>query len=349
MRNQRTNLLPPNSVIDRYVIEDVIGRGSMGDVYCVTDRELNRRAALKILSDRHRHSKDLYLRFVREARSVAAISHPNVVQVFTTGTYEKRPYIVMEYLEGIDLGKSVAQSGAWQSLAAARAIRDASHGLAAAATAGLIHRDVKPTNLVQLRDGTIKVTDFGLVRPMDPSGSPALTAKGVVVGTPDYIAPEQARGTQIDERVDIYALGGTLYFLLVGRPPFRTGIAAKDEYLLVVARHLNDPIPDPRRAPRPPGSPPIDRELGALAMKLLAKKPQDRLHYPELQAQLDTIVVRLQSVPKTVPVSDSLVPTPVSADVEDLVIRKKRTLRPWIITAISATLFVIGVVLTLFG
>src|SRR5207237_6179864 len=120
----------------------------------------------------------------------------------------------------------------------AHAILDAAQGLAPASKPRLIHRDVKPSNLVRLSDGKVKFTDFGLAKPVDPGAEPALTAMGVVVGTPDYIAPEQARGEKIDERVDIYALGGTLYFLLTGIPPFRTGRPADDKYLKVVARHL---------------------------------------------------------------------------------------------------------------
>ena len=146
-------------------------------------------------------------------------------------------------------------------------------------SAGLIHRDVKPSNLVRLSDGRVKVTDFGLAKPVDPGSEPALTAMGVVVGTPDYIAPEQARGEAIDERVDIYALGGTLYFLLTGVPPFRTGKPAEDKYLKVVARHLRNPAPDAADA-----QPGVDRELAELAQAMMAKKPAERPRYDELIA-----------------------------------------------------------------
>ena len=183
---------------------------------------------------------------MREGRAVAAISHPNVVQVFATGTFDERPYIAMELLDGTDLGSTSRSTGRCSRSRPAHAILDAARGLAAAAKAGLIHRDVKPSNLVRLPDGRVKVTDFGLAKPVDPGSEPALTAMGVVVGTPDYIAPEQARGEAIDERVDIYALGGTLYFLLTGIPPFRTGKPAEDKYLKVVARHLRNPPPDAR-------------------------------------------------------------------------------------------------------
>src|SRR5215211_733046 len=256
----------PGTLVGSYRVDATIGSGSMGEVYKGIDTGLNRRVAIKILAEKHRDSPELRARFVREGRAVAAISHPNVVQVFTTGTFDERPFIAMELLDGTDLGTLVDSSGAQSNLRAARAILDAAQGLRAAAQAGLIHRDVKPSNLVLLGDGRVKVTDFGLAKPVDPGTEPALTAMGVVVGTPDYIAPEQARGEQIDERVDIYALGGTLYFLLTGVPPFRTGKPAEDKYLKVVARHLRQPPPDATVA-----NPGCDKELADLAREMMSK------------------------------------------------------------------------------
>jgi eukaryotic-like serine/threonine-protein kinase len=293
----------PGTVIGPYRIEGVIGAGSMGDVYRAVDIGLNRGVAIKILSERHRESNELRARFTREGRAVAAISHPNVVAVFATGTYDDRPYIAMELLEGTDLASAVDARGPLPPLTAARAILDAARGLHAAAKAGLIHRDVKPSNLVLLADGRVKVTDFGLAKPVDPGSEPSLTALGVVVGTPDYIAPEQARGETIDERVDLYALGGTLYFLLTGVPPFRTGIAVEDKYLKVVARHLKNPPPDARdREPK------ADPALAALAKRLLAKKPAERPDYPTLVAELEqttAILERGGATPASIPPSTS--------------------------------------------
>lgn len=289
----------PGTVIGAYRIDGVIGAGSMGDVFRAVDVGLNRRVAIKLLSEKHKDSNELRARFTREGRAVAAISHPNVVQVFATGTYQDRPYIAMELLEGTDLASAVDAQGPLPPLDAARAILDAARGLDAAARAGLIHRDVKPSNLVLLVDGKVKVTDFGLAKPVDPGSEPALTALGVVVGTPDYIAPEQARGETIDERVDIYALGGTLYFLLCGVPPFRTGVPAEDKYLKVVARHLKNPPPDARDR-----NPAADPELADLARGLMAKKPAERPDYPTLIARLEAVVARLSGGgvrPATIP------------------------------------------------
>jgi serine/threonine protein kinase len=266
----------------------------MGEVFRGVDTGLNRKVAIKILSEKHRDSPELRKRFEREGRAVAAISHPNVVQVFATGSFDDRPYIAMELLDGTDLGSIVEKKGPLDSLSAAHAALDATMGLAAASKAGLIHRDVKPSNLVRLSDGRVKVTDFGLAKPMDPGAEPALTAMGVVVGTPDYIAPEQARGEAIDERVDIYALGGTLYFLLTGIPPFRTGKPAEDKYLKVVARHLRNPAPDAAVT-----NPSVDRELAGLTRTMMAKKAPERPTYDDLVQQLSAIVARLD--PSSVP------------------------------------------------
>lgn len=284
----------PGSTLDAYRVEGTLGAGSMGEVFKGIDQGLNRRVAIKILSEKHRDSPELRQRFVREGRAVAAIQHPNVVQVFTTGNYDGRPYIAMELLEGTDLGSQVEKGGPLNNLMAAHAILDAAQGLAAAAKAGLIHRDVKPSNLVRLTDGKVKVTDFGLAKPMDPGSEPALTAMGVVVGTPDYIAPEQARGESIDERVDIYALGGTMYFVLTGMPPFRTGKPAEDKYLKVVARHLRNPAPDASVT-----NPKVDRELAELGKMMMNKKPADRPGYDELITKLTDILARLD--PNAVP------------------------------------------------
>ena len=282
------------TILGAYRVEGTIGSGSMGEVFKAIDTGLNRRVAIKILSEKHRDSPELRQRFIREGRAVAAISHPNVVQVFATGQFDDRPYIAMELLDGTDLGSIVEKRGPLDSVTAAHAVLDAAQGLAAAAKAGLIHRDVKPSNLVRLADGKVKVTDFGLAKPVDPGTEPALTAMGVVVGTPDYIAPEQARGEPIDERVDIYALGGTLYFLLTGIPPFRTGKPSEDKYLKVVARHLRNPPPDATQV-----NSAVDRELAETARVMMAKKSTERPAYDELVARLTQVLARID--PDAVP------------------------------------------------
>ena len=287
----------PGTILGAYRVEGTLGSGSMGEVFRGVDTGLNRRVAIKILSEKHRDSPELRARFVREGRAVAAISHPNVVQVFATGNFDERPYIAMELLDGTDLGSAVEKKGPLSSIEAAHAILDAAQGLAAASKAGLIHRDVKPSNLVRLSDGKVKVTDFGLAKPVDPGSEPALTAMGVVVGTPDYIAPEQARGETIDERVDIYALGGTMYYLLTGIPPFRTGRPSDDKYLKVVARHLRNPPPHAAQT-----NPAVDRELSDVCVQMMAKKPDERPTYGELIQRISGVLARLDpgSVPEII-------------------------------------------------
>ena len=145
--------LQPGLLIDRYRVRERIGAGAMGDVYLAVDEGLGRKVALKILAEMHRENAELRARFVREARAVAAVSHPNVVQVFTTGEYHNRPYLAMEYLDGRDLGSLVKTAGPLDSVTAADMIHQAASGLEAASRAGLIHRDVKPSNLMRLESG----------------------------------------------------------------------------------------------------------------------------------------------------------------------------------------------------
>ncbi len=263
----------------------------MGEVYLAEDESLARKVALKLLSEGHRNNAELKARFLREARAVAKISHPNVVQVFSIEEYQGRPCFAMEFLTGDDLGVMVKDKGPMPQAMAIACTRDAAHGLAAASAAGLIHRDVKPTNLMLTDKGIVKVTDFGLAKPLD-SADPGLTQAGVVVGTPDYIAPEQARGDELDERVDIYALGCTLFYLISGRPPFRQQDDAEDRYLKVVARHIRSPVPDLRQTN---GVDPakLDDDVAELCKRMMAKRPADRPSYEELTAELDAMAERL--------------------------------------------------------
>jgi serine/threonine-protein kinase len=350
----------PGTILGAYRVEGTLGAGSMGEVYKGVDTGLNRRVAIKILSEKHRDSPELRQRFVREGRAVAAISHPNVVQVFATGSFDERPYIAMELLDGTDLGTIVEKKGPLDSVTCAHVVLDAAQGLAAASKAGLIHRDVKPSNLVRLADGKVKVTDFGLAKPVDPGSEPALTAMGVVVGTPDYIAPEQARGEPIDERVDIYALGGTLYYLLTGMPPFRTGKPAEDKYLKVVARHLRNPPPDATQM-----NPSIDRDLAELSRAMMSKKPAERPSYAELTSRLAQVLSRLdpdsvpellvasrdRSRPITLPPPGKLTPAVEdSPTISEGDIAGPRPGLPgwlWMVTVACLALFVVGLVMYL--
>jgi serine/threonine-protein kinase len=338
--------LEPGTVIDRYRIMTRLGAGAMGEVFLAADDSLGRKVALKILADAHRDNPELRARFAREARAVAAISHPNVVQVFTTGEYDGRPFFAMDYLAGQDLGTLVKSRGPLDSQAAASAIHDAASGLWAASRAGVIHRDVKPSNLVLLHAGSVKVTDFGLAKPVTPTDDPALTALGVVVGTPDYIAPEQARGDTIDGRVDVYALGCTLFYLLTGRPPFRKSDGDNEKYLKVVARHLRDPIPSACAE-----VPACDRELGELQMGMMAKTPDERPGYDEILAKLARIRSRWSGDHVPVLGSSEVLELPSTGSSTALGPPGGPRVAGWLVatTAASALVFVVGLGLVLFG
>src|SRR5215831_4829508 len=185
----------PGVKVGSYRIEEQLGVGAMGEVYRAVDEALGRRVALKILAEAHRDSSELHERFLREARAVAAVEHPNVVNIFAVGEWDRRPYFAMEYLPGPDLGAVVRRRGPLVDAETAAALLHAARGLREAAARGVIHRDVKPSNLVLTSRGEVKVTDFGLAKATDIG--PGLTQSGIVVGTPDYIAPEQARGEPV--------------------------------------------------------------------------------------------------------------------------------------------------------
>jgi serine/threonine-protein kinase len=285
-------------MLGTFRIERLLGEGSMGEVYLAVDQSLGRKVALKLLGGSHRDSAELKLRFLREARAVAVINHPNVVQVFAVGDWEGRSYFVMEYLEGPDLARLLMDRGPLGDADAAAATLYAARGLAEAARRGVIHRDVKPSNLVVTDRGEVKVTDFGLAKATEIG--PGLTQSGLVVGTPDYIAPEQARGESVDARADIYALGCTLFHLVAGRPPFRVKGESGTRYMEIVLRHLREPVPELARA-APLG---CDAQLAELCRRMMAKDPAERPGYREVEVTLESVSLRLHGqVPQPVRVA----------------------------------------------
>jgi serine/threonine-protein kinase len=280
--------LKAGDVVGSYRVEQRIGAGSMGEVWRAHDEALGRKVALKILGEPHRESDELRARFLREARAVAALNHPHVVQVFTVGEWEGRPWFAMEYLTGPDLGRLIRDRGPLPDGEAAATLLGAARGLREAARRGLIHRDVKPSNLVVTDGGEVKITDFGLAKGTDIG--PGLTQSGIVVGTPDYIAPEQARGDAIDYRADIYALGCTLFHVVAGRPPYRDVSDSETRYMEVVMRHLRDPVPDLAQLAH--GG--CDAELAALAAHMMAKPPAGRPGYDDIIDVLAAVAARLR-------------------------------------------------------
>src|SRR5271165_4233686 len=254
-----------------YRVEALLGRGGMGVVYRAWHLRLNRAVALKMLLAGPCARPDELERFLRESQAVAGLSHPNIVQVYDMGEVEGRPYFTMELVEGGNLADQIrgVPQPAHQAAARVATLAEAIH---AAHQSGIVHRDLKPANILLTRDGTPKVTDFGLARRLE--GDNGLTLSGVTVGTPSYMAPEQAQGKNraIGPATDVYALGAILYELLTGRPPFRAESATATLQQVVA----DEPVPPVRLNPRVP------RDLQTICLKCLDKEPAKR--YASAQA-----------------------------------------------------------------
>src|SRR4051812_32329706 len=199
-------------------IERVAGRGGMGIVYRATQVPLGRTVALKVVTPERAADETFHARFERETRVAAAIDHPNVIPVYEAGESEGRLYLVMRWVQGGDLQDLIASSGGLPYERAAEMIAQVGAGLDAAHAAGLVHRDVKPANVLLDRSGHVYLTDFGLT--LERSTDPRLTRTGEWIGTAEFMAPEQFEGEDVDARTDVYALGCVLHAALTGRPPF---------------------------------------------------------------------------------------------------------------------------------
>lgn len=224
------------TIAGRYEVEELVGHGGMSSVYRARDRLLERHVALKILHQQYTAEDDFVERFKREARAVAQLSHPNIVTVIDRGEDGGRQYIVFEYVEGENLKELVVRSGRLSVTDTLELGLQIARALAFAHEQGLVHRDVKPQNVLLNGDGRAKVTDFGIARSLDVEG---VTQAGTVLGTSDYIAPEQASGLPVDAQTDVYSLGIVLYELLAGDVPF-TG----DNFVAVAMKHVNEIPPD---------------------------------------------------------------------------------------------------------
>jgi eukaryotic-like serine/threonine-protein kinase len=259
---------------ERYRLESKLGSGGMSTVYLARDETLERWVAAKVLHREISDQPDQIERFRREARAVAQVSHPNVVAVIDAGEDGGRPYIVFEYVEGETLKHRIEELGKLPLDEAAAYAIEIGRGLAAAHARMLIHRDVKPQNVLIDAEGRAKITDFGIARELETDG---LTKTGRVLGTTDYVSPEQAMGREVDARSDIYSLGILLYEMLTGDVPF------KAETLVGVAmKHVNEPMPDVQRTRRDASS-----ALAAVIDRSTAKEPKKR--YPDMGAMLDDL------------------------------------------------------------
>ncbi|HMJ00586.1 MAG TPA: protein kinase [Gaiellaceae bacterium] len=249
-------------IAGRYELEKLVGSGGMSNVFRAHDRLLERTVALKILHEQYTRDEDYVERFRREARAVAQLTHPNIVTVIDRGEQEGRQFIVFEYIDGENL-KELSNRGPLEVREAIRLTLQVARALAFAHERGLVHRDVKPQNVLLNEDGQAKVTDFGIARSLDVHG---VTQTGTVLGTSDYIAPEQARGQKVDPKTDIYSLGVVLYELLSGEVPF-----SGDNFVAVAMRHVNEPAPsvlDTR--------PDCPMRLAVAIQRAMSKDPEER-------------------------------------------------------------------------
>src|SRR5690606_23959380 len=194
----------------------LIGHGGAGRVFAARDEALGRTVAIKVLHPQVANDPKNVERFLREARAMATISSPHVASIYQVGQHRKVPFIVMEYLEGQNLEQRLQKDGRIPVAEALTYVRDCGLALKAADAAGLVHRDVKPANILVI-DGRAKLTDFGTARPVD--GSADMTVEGQIAGTATFMAPERVTGKGDDKRADIYSLGATLYCLIAGEPP----------------------------------------------------------------------------------------------------------------------------------
>jgi eukaryotic-like serine/threonine-protein kinase len=263
----------------RYRLESKLGSGGMSTVYLARDETLERWVAAKVLHREISDQPDQLERFRREARAVAQVSHPNVVAVIDAGEDGGRPYIVFEYVDGETLKQRIDHAGKLPLDEAAAYAIEVGRGLGAAHSRRLVHRDVKPQNVLIDSEGRAKVTDFGIARELEQDG---LTKTGRVLGTTDYVSPEQAMGQPVDARSDIYSLGVLLYEMLTGEVPFTA-----ENLVGVAMKHVNEKMPDVQRK-----RPEVSSALAAVVERATQKKPEKR--YPDMSAMLADLEAALE-------------------------------------------------------
>jgi serine/threonine-protein kinase len=274
----------PHQLSDRYELGEILGFGGMSEVHLARDTRLHRDVAIKVLRADLARDPSFYLRFRREAQNAAALNHPAIVAVYDTGEAETPagplPYIVMEFVDGVTLRDIVHSEGPMPPKRALEVIADACQALNFSHQHGIIHRDVKPANIMISKSGAVKVMDFGIARALADSSSVTQTA--AVIGTAQYLSPEQARGEKVDARSDVYSLGCVLYEILTGDPPF-----VGDSPVAVAYQHVReDPVPPSQRHEG------ISRDLDAVVLKALAKNPDNRY---QTAAELRSDLVRVHS------------------------------------------------------
>ena len=263
-----------DTIANRYHIKSLIGQGGMADVYLAYDEIMNRPVAIKILRPKVADDSQAVVRFIREASAVRKLSHPNVVEVYDVGECGNLHYLVMEYIPGITLKELIAKSGKMSAPKAILMMKELTSAVAAAHKNNIIHRDIKPQNVLIHKNGQLKITDFGIAIAAD---SMDMTANQAIMGSSHYLAPESAAGLAPDYRVDIYALGIVFFELLCGSVPF-TGTSPA----AIALKHMQDPLPSIL-----PYNETVTQAIENVVIKATAKNPDER--YQSAQELLDAL------------------------------------------------------------
>ncbi|TMK36837.1 MAG: serine/threonine protein kinase [Actinobacteria bacterium] len=303
----------PTEVAERYRLDRSLGNGGMGEVFEATDLTLHRRVAVKLMSSSLVQDEPARARFLREARALAQVNSPNVVAVYDAGEDAERPYLVMELVEGTTLERELRRTGRIEPVRAVAIAMGIAAGLAAAHERGIVHRDVKPSNVFLTPSDDAKIGDFGIARLERPDAT--LTLAGQAFGSPPYMSPEQAMGGKVDARSDLYSLGCVLFQIIAGTPPFSGDDAVSLAYQHV---HTTPPRVDAL-------DPAVPAELGALVAGLMAKDPDNR------PASAEEVRRALASMPiaHEGPVTTAVVPVTATAVLPRRAKELERRRRPW--------------------
>ncbi|HEX6702063.1 MAG TPA: Stk1 family PASTA domain-containing Ser/Thr kinase [Gaiellaceae bacterium] len=299
----------------RYKIVRKLGTGGMANVYLAEDQELGRRVAIKILNDRHAADEQFVERFRREAKNAAGLSHPNIVSIYDRGEAEGTYYISMEYLDGRSLKELILARGPAPISVAIDYARQILAALKVAHRQGLVHRDIKPHNVLVDGEGRLKVTDFGIAR----AGPSQMTEEGSIIGTAQYLSPEQAQGAPVTPASDLYSVGIVLYELLTGAVPF-----AGETPVELAMKHLSK-TPDAPSHLRPE----IPRDLDFVVMRALAKSPEERYaSADEMDADLARVARGVSVSPETEEAATAIIARPITLPTSQLPTQPRPPVRP---------------------